>query len=542
MTKATATDPPILVCRYNGDPKRFFAKYKDPDEQDPKKRWKKIPGGPFAKSIDTEPKATACARKWVEVEMADRKIGRTSVPTAPLTWPDVCDAFHQDVDARVRGADGSRDELKKRAVFLRSNPTLCARPVAEHDEEIALIWLRQILAEPIAKGGRNRPRDPLTIRNIGRVLGLIYKFAERRGCFPAGRRLPTENQEFKAEISGALKEKAKTGKPGRLACPIESARAIVGCLALPELRRVTTYTSVFTGVRPGELHGLRVSDYREECGVLLLDVRVQWTMKRKDYPSREAPPKTLWGRRKIPVHASLKACLDAWIASGWERHVGRRPKADDFLFPDADGDAFRETSCQAFLADLERAGCETSVKGVRLDLYSLRHTFATAARRAGISSDARDLLLGHRPKDTKAMHYEDEDLPLLATEIAKLPRLLDQNPGSPDQKNGGPALVQPVAERDQNGVSETAETAPVLVQVLVPDHLAISGGATTFAAITAEEQGFEPWVESPPRRFSKPLRDRATGDGKRAAAAEAQGSRDHVTLVHANHPPPVSTP
>jgi hypothetical protein len=49
------------------------------------------------------------------------------------------------------------------------------------------------------------------------------------------------------------------------------------------------------------------------------------------------------------------------------------------------------------------------------------------AKRARIFSEARDQLLGHRPKDTKVMHYEDEDmlLPLLAEEIAKLPALLD---------------------------------------------------------------------------------------------------------------------
>jgi len=57
----------------------------------------------------------------------------------------------------------------------------------------------------------------------------------------------------------------------------------------------------------------------------------------------------------------------------------------------------------------------------------LRHAFATAARRAKTSTDARDRPLGHRPRDTKALHYEDEDevVPLLAEESAKIPALLD---------------------------------------------------------------------------------------------------------------------
>ncbi|GAC1352949.1 MAG: hypothetical protein NVS3B20_08710 [Polyangiales bacterium] len=43
-------------------------------------------------------------------------------------------------------------------------------------------------------------------------------------------------------------------------------------------------------------------------------------------------------------------------------------------------------------------------------------------------SDARDQLLGHRPGDTEAEHYEDEDIPLVATEVAKIPSLLDDEP------------------------------------------------------------------------------------------------------------------
>ncbi len=72
---------------------------------------------------------------------------------------------------------------------------------------------------------------------------------------------------------------------------------------------------------------------------------------------------------------------------------------------------------------------DASEGGVLLDIYSLRHTFATAAQRARHLDDARERLLGHRPKDTKAMHYEDEDLPLLAAEIAKPPDMLT-SPGA----------------------------------------------------------------------------------------------------------------
>jgi hypothetical protein len=75
------------------------------------------------------------------------------------------------------------------------------------------------------------------------------------------------------------------------------------------------------------------------------------------------------------VHVSLRVELDACIKDGWRKHVGRDPRPDDFLFPDADGEAFREERCKAFVADVAMAGCETIVKGIELDIYSLPHMF-----------------------------------------------------------------------------------------------------------------------------------------------------------------------
>ena len=493
----TDDQSPVIACHYKGRRDRFFGKFKDPDETDPKKSWKKIPGGPFPKEFDDRDKALVYARRWYETEMAERKLGENERRLAPLAWPKLCDLFSTDVGSRVRGADASRDELKKRATFLRSSALLSSRPVAEHDDKMAISWVRNILTEP-RKGRQAGPRDPLTVRNIGRVLGEIYKFAQRSGHFPQDRRLPTEAEEFKAEISGALKEKAKLGQLTRVPCPIETASAVVNNPQVPPLRRIMTHAYVYTGVRPGEAHGWRLSDYREEHGVLFLEVREQWTLARTGFPSKLAPPKTVWGRRKIPVHASLKEHLDEWLADGWKKHVGRKPQPNDFLFPDASGAAFREERCDEFLADVAASGCETRVKGVLLDIYSLRHTFATAARRAGISSDARDRLLGHRPRDTKAMHYEDEDLPVLAAEIAKLPTLL-----------APPAEVEIRTKAKPENAGKTAlargANPQPLVPVLVPCTMHGPGASSVSLMISAEEERFELPVGANPRRFSKPL-------------------------------------
>jgi integrase len=515
---------PVTVCQCKGEKRRFFGKYKDPDEADPKKKWKKIPGGPFGPEIDTRAKAMACARRWFETEMAERQLPERKAKVAAVSWPDVVDAFCLDVKARLRGADASKHEAEKRAAFLRRSAILCSRAVAEHDDTLAVAWVRTMLSEPLGRKGReDEPRDALTVRNVARVLDAIYKFAQARGYFPKTLRRPTEAEEFKAEISGALREKQKLGQEGRVACPVETAKALVNCEAVPELRRIMARVAFFTGARPGELHAWRVGDLREEHGVWFLDIREQWTLAHKGFPSRLAPLKTVWCKRKVPVHSSLIRHLRSWIEEGWERHVGHKPEANDYLFPNADAAAFREVSSVEFLADLRTAGCETVHKGHTLDIYSLRHAFATAAKRARIFSEARDRLLGHRPKDTKSLYYEDEDqaLPLLAEEIAKIPALLDDAVSAPGTSSngtdGGAAGEQQLHDECSTALyaiksrtTPTIETEPPieppsLVSVLVSSSGHGADASSDSLMISAEEEGFEPTVPLRVRRFSKPV-------------------------------------
>ncbi|WP_214673291.1 hypothetical protein, partial [Escherichia coli] len=59
MTKDDKDGLPVLVCRVKGKDGRFFGKFKDPDETEPSKRWKRIPGGPFSPEVDNEEKGDA---------------------------------------------------------------------------------------------------------------------------------------------------------------------------------------------------------------------------------------------------------------------------------------------------------------------------------------------------------------------------------------------------------------------------------------------------------------------------------------------------
>jgi integrase len=238
---------PVLVCLVKGTDDRFFGKFRDSDG-----KWKKIPGGVYPPEINTREKALACARRWYQTEMAERQL--QSKPEArPLTWPEVCDEFASEVNARLRGGDGSRDEAVKKARFLRASPLFAARALAEHDEELALLWLRTIAREPIERKGKApSPRSALTVRNIAKILRDIYRFARARKWFPREHGNPCEGDEFKKELADLL---SKVGYR-EVMCPVESVRAMLQSSEVPKLRRILTHVMAFTGLRPGELHGL----------------------------------------------------------------------------------------------------------------------------------------------------------------------------------------------------------------------------------------------------------------------------------------------
>jgi hypothetical protein len=250
--------------------------------------------------------------------------------------------------------------------------------------------------------------------------------------------------------------------------------------------RLLRLSAYYTGGRPGELHGLLVDDYREQDpSIRYFDITKQWTLPRKKFPSKYGPPKTRWSKRPIPVHPDLKRELDEWLENGWEAYVGRRPQPGDPLFPDRRGRPWREQRATAFEEELISAGLPTSIDGHDLTPYAIRHTFATMLKESGAPSDDRDRLLGHRPKDVKALNYEVVRLQHLYEEVCKLPSIVTR-----DRRDQG-----------DNGGSTNCCLVPALVPEVGDQPAAIS----TSSMISAEERRFELLVPVKVRRFSKPL-------------------------------------
>jgi integrase len=408
---------PVNVCRYKGQADRFFGKYREPLHG----RWVKIPGGPFGTNINTPARALKCAQEWYRAEILGKSAAERARPTI-TTWKDACDAYLVEVKARLRGAPATKDEDSKKAALLSRNYLLGTKPLALHDEGLALQWFRLFAAEKIARPkGTVGVRDPLTLRNYIKVMRAIYGFARRTKEVPVGWVNPAEGEDFCAELKALMDRKARREV---MVPPVDLARL----LALPSLtaeQRIRLTCAAYTGLRPGELHGLKKCDLVWEPIPHLKVVR-QYTLSRGKIPAAFGPLKNKWSARQMPCHPVLASALREWVDRGWAAYVGRPMKPDDVLFPGEDGLPYRQERADVFVGLLEAAECSTTYGGILLTPYSVRHTFSTTMKQAGIEAEDRDYLMGHSPKTTRARNYDVNDLPYLHRQLKKLPTFTEE--------------------------------------------------------------------------------------------------------------------
>lgn len=203
-----------------------------------------------------------------------------------------------------------------------------------------------------------------TIQSVHRILHGALDAAVREGMIPVN---PTDGT--------TLPRIEKTSKTVLLESQIEKFMKV---LDGDSMWRDFFYTELMTGMRRGEICGLKWSDFDEESGMLHIQRTIRYTKGELII----GETKTNQGKRKIVLPASVaqmlrerkKNCYTEWVF----------PKELNPEFPVDPGRAYKE---------LKRILKEADLPDMRF--HDLRHTFATHAASNGIDPKTLAEILGH---------------------------------------------------------------------------------------------------------------------------------------------------
>ena len=252
---------------------------------------------------------------------------------------------------------------------------------------------------------RDELRAKLSAKSVNAVLttaAAIFKLAVRR-------KLATGNPAADAEraFMGAteLKDEATKEQRGDGVQPLRPEEVLdpneirkVLEKAEPGYYRTLFLTAYLTGMRSGELFALRWSDIElkgidaetgkeSSRGRILVRRSLSWArVKKDDGPVRPRffPPKTKAGVRTLPIPMELAGALRRWKL--------QCPQSEhDMVFPMPDGQPMHRSTALRYglWPALSRAGLR------RVNMHSLRHSFASALIMAGAPVTEVQSLLGH---------------------------------------------------------------------------------------------------------------------------------------------------
>lgn len=166
--------------------------------------------------------------------------------------------------------------------------------------------------------------------------------------------------------------------------------------AVPDAHRLPLAVTVWSGLRSGEVRGLRVMDVdltRRQLHVEQAVSRVRVSPHSFDW--RTAAPKTDAGHRTVALPTTLVEPLREWLTAHPER--GRR----ELLFPASDG---HSPMAESVIRDAHLKG-RAAVGRPELTVHDLRRTAATLAAQGGATTRELMRLLGHTTVAV-AMQYQ----------------------------------------------------------------------------------------------------------------------------------------
>ncbi|NNE18233.1 MAG: site-specific integrase [Myxococcales bacterium] len=276
-------------------------------------------------------------------------------------------------------AVGKRRNVEREARQLRLHalPTLGRRPVNSitPPDILRLCWS---CYEPDEQHRRTRGKlGEKSVHNLKGVLSSVFSLAVFEGVMD---RNPC------AQIPrGKL---PKIGKQKRPLYDREEARALMTDPRIPPDRRMFHTLQGLTGLRVGEVAGLRWRDYDPRTRPLgALHVHCQYDGQ---------PLKTASGAdtkaRMVPVHPELARVLSEWRLEGFAEVYLRQPTEEDFIVPDRRNMGARTPSQVTKAPDHDCAAVGIADKGT----HAFRRYFITYARADGASPDVLERFTHNR--------------------------------------------------------------------------------------------------------------------------------------------------
>ncbi len=260
------------------------------------------------------------------------------------------------------------------------------RIVAQIDDELGALRLDALAADHLdrlyrrllTEGGRDGTgRSPRTVRYLHSVIRAALADAVRKGTVAV-------NVADAATPPSSSASRA----PEAAIWSADEGAAFASWAELPTYRRIVWTTALATGLRRGELCGLRWADLD---GDALAVVRTRTTAA---HVVVEGAPKTERGRRVVHLPAPLVEALGAWKAEQARHHLraGLHPAA---MFTDAVLQPWHPDAMSRAWARDVRAAVAAGVVSTTMRLHDTRHWHATRLVAAGVDLRTVADRLGH---------------------------------------------------------------------------------------------------------------------------------------------------
>ena len=224
---------------------------------------------------------------------------------------------------------------------------------------------------------------------IGKVYGLLrYIFREALDD-----KIISDNPMKKVEKPKSNKKDAKVR-----ALTVEEERALIKLLTTKDIRySAEMLLSLFTGMRMGEVLALKVSDIDFKIGYIDINKTMAKRSKGEAYINTQTKTKT--GMRKIRVNKEVINLLKVCCAD---------KGGDDYIFTrKGGGNISTPLVCSQFRRLDEKYHFIEPQKNAKVDLHSLRHTYATRCIESGMQAKVLQHRLGHKNITTTYNTYGD---------------------------------------------------------------------------------------------------------------------------------------